>query len=208
MNYIPILLIAYLIGSFPTGFIVLKMFRGLDITKEGSGNVGTLNSFEVTNSKKIGILVLIIDLLKGILSVLITKSFFSNDFITTSLALNFAVLGHCYSPWIKFKGGRGLATAAGGTLFFSPMITFMWLFSWFIIKKIKNDIHIANIGATIITILSTIFLVQPLNYVTFPKAESYIIFIICISLMMIIILTKHIEPLKEIINKKLYLGKN
>ncbi|MCB9247686.1 MAG: glycerol-3-phosphate acyltransferase [Ignavibacteriales bacterium] len=67
---------------------------------------------------------------------LLQSIFFSNDFLTSSIALNFAVLGHCYSPWIKFKGGRGLATAAGGSLLLSPIIAIIWLISWFIIKKI------------------------------------------------------------------------
>lgn len=201
MNILVVSIIAYLIGSFPTAFLVLKKFHNLDITKEGSGNVGTLNSFEVTNSKKIAITVLIVDLIKGILSVFIAKYFFSNDFLTSSIALNFAVLGHCYSPWIKFKGGRGLATAAGGSLLLSPIIAIIWLISWFIIKKISRDIHIANIGATLMVIASVILFTDPLNFITFPPAEKSFIFIFSISLMMIIILSKHIIPLKDILIK-------
>ena len=63
MNYLISLTIGYLIGSFPTAFIILKKYNGLDITQTGSGNVGALNSFQVTKSKRIGLLVLIVDFL-------------------------------------------------------------------------------------------------------------------------------------------------
>lgn len=201
MNILIVSILAYLIVSFPTAFLVLMKFHNLDITKEGSGNVGTLNSFELTNSKKVALIVLIVDLFKGMISVFIAKYFFSNDFLTSSIALNFSILGHCYSPWIKFKGGRGLATAAGGSLLLSPIIPIIWLISWFITKKISRDIHIANIGATLTIILSVILFTQPLNFITFPPAEKSFIFIFSISLMMLIILSKHINPLREILIK-------
>lgn len=196
-----LLIITYIIGSFPTGFIVLKKTHNVDIRKQGSGNVGTLNSFEVTNSKKIGIFVLLIDLTKGIISVILAKLFFPNDFLAVVLSLNAAVLGHCYSIWIKFSGGRGLATAAGGALVLSPAILIIWLFSWVLIKKISSNIHISNVGATIMVIVFSIIFSNELNLITFPPAEERLIFIFSISLLMIIILTKHIEPLKEIIYK-------
>ncbi|MBK8946976.1 MAG: glycerol-3-phosphate acyltransferase [Ignavibacteriae bacterium] len=196
-----LLIITYIIGSFPTGFIVLKITHNLDIRKVGSGNVGTLNSFEVTNSKKIGIFVLFVDLIKGIISIILAKLLIPNDFFAAVLALNSAVLGHCYSIWIKFSGGRGLATAAGGALVLSPAILIIWLFNWVIMKKISSNIHVSNFGATIMVIIFSIFFSEELNLITFPPAEEGLIFIFSISLLMFIILTKHITPLKEIIYK-------
>lgn len=193
--------ICYIIGSFPTGFLILKKTHNLDLRKVGSGNIGTLNSFEVTNSKKIGIIVLFMDLTKGIISVLLAKLFFPNDFSASILALIAAVLGHCYSIWIKFSGGRGLATAAGGALVLSPAILIIWLLSWFLIKKVNANIHIANVGATIIIIFSSILFSEQLNLITFPPAKEGFIFIFSISLLMFIILTKHISPIKDIIYK-------
>ncbi len=197
MNLLSVALLSFFIGSFPTAFLILKRFRNLDITKEGSGNVGTLNSFEVTNSKLIGISVLIIDLFKGILSVLVAKFFFENTYITLATALNFAVLGHCYSLWLKFKGGRGLATAAGGSLFLSPSFLVIWLIVWFIIKKMFHDIHIANAGATFGLIIISILFARQLNSLTFPSAHNEFIFVFFIFLMMTIILTKHFKPLND-----------
>ncbi|MCF8267770.1 MAG: glycerol-3-phosphate acyltransferase, partial [Ignavibacteriales bacterium] len=92
--YLLIFIIAYLMGSFPTAYLLLKYRHGKDITKEGSGNVGALNSFEVTKSRMTGITVLLIDFAKGFLAVFLSR--FSGDdlFIAGAIALNAAVLGH------------------------------------------------------------------------------------------------------------------
>ena len=173
----------------------------MDIRKEGSGNVGTLNSYELTNSKKIGLTILIVDLLKGILSVFIIKFFVSSDFIYPMVSLIFAVFGHCYSIWLKFKGGRGIATTGGGAMILSPAILVIWGFSWLIVKKIAKDIHVANIGATITTILGGVLFGKTLNNLTFPPANESFIFSFSLSLLMLIILAKHWQPFKEKIKK-------
>lgn len=195
------IILGYLIGSIPTAFIILKISKGLDIRKVGSGNVGTLNSYEVTNSKLIGFVVLIIDLLKGIFSVVIVKYIFGDQFLLPMISLISAVFAHCYSIWLKFKGGRGLATAAGGSLIISPLILVIWLISWYLINKWKKDIHLANISATIIIVFAAILFSNQLNKLSFPSAETNFIFGFSISLVMIIILSKHIEPLKILLKK-------
>ena len=191
------IIIGYFLGSFPTAYLILKIRRGIDIRTEGSGNVGTLNSFEVTNSKKIGILVLVIDVLKGMLSVVFVKYLIGDHYNLQITALLFAVLGHCYSIWIKFKGGRGLATAAGGILLISPIILIIWILSWKLIHLIKKNIHIANILATFSVIICSILFSNLLNKFSIVSADSGIIFSFSVSLVMIIILSKHINPLKD-----------
>jgi acyl phosphate:glycerol-3-phosphate acyltransferase len=188
--------IGYLLGSIPTAFIILKFRRGIDIRNEGSGNVGTLNSYEVTNSKKIGLVVLFIDSLKGFLSVVVIKIFFGDQFLLPMFSLLFAVLGHCYSAWLKFRGGRGLATAAGGALALAPLILILWGLFWLVIHKLRNDIHISNISATALIIFSAVFFSNSLNKLSFPPAESNFIFGFSLSLLMLIILSKHSEPIK------------
>ncbi|MFA5804679.1 MAG: glycerol-3-phosphate acyltransferase [Melioribacteraceae bacterium] len=126
MNYFISLTIGYLIGSFSTAFIILKKFHGLDITQTGSGNVGALNSFRVTKSKRIFLLVLIIDFFKGFLSVILTILLFGQEFIFPMLSITAAVFSHCYSPWLK--GGKGLATATGGSIGLSIPIFVIWIF--------------------------------------------------------------------------------
>lgn len=199
---IPIsIIIGYFLGSIPTAYILLKLVKGIDIRNEGSGNVGTLNSFEVTNSKKIGITVLIIDLLKGILSVIIIKAFYGEQFLLPFLALLSAVFGHCYSIWLKFKGGRGLATAAGGALFISPIILLLAIVFWLIFYKWKKDIHLANIASAILIIFTVIIFGVQLNNLSLPPAETSFIFGFFLSLLMLIILSKHWEPLLNLLKK-------
>ncbi len=202
MNILISAIIGYFIGSFPTAYLILKYNNGLDIRNEGSGNVGTLNSFEVTNSKLVGLSVLLIDVIKGIISVVIVKLFISDQFFLQMLALLFAVFGHCYSVWLKFKGGRGLATALGGILLLSPIIAVIWFVVWKIFHKYKQDIHLANILATISVILLSIIFSSSLNKLSFVKADTSFIFTFSVSLLMLIILSKHIKPLIDLLNKK------
>jgi glycerol-3-phosphate acyltransferase PlsY len=203
MEILIAIFIGYFIGSIPTAFILLKLSHGLDIRNEGSGNVGTLNSFEVTNSKKIGIAVLIIDSLKGLISVLIVKYLFGDQFMYPMISILSAVFGHCYSIWLKFKGGKGLATFGGGTIVLSPFINLIWGLGWVILYKIKKNIHYANIGASIIVILAAVFFADLLNNLSLPPAEESIIFSFYLSLLMLIILSKHLEPIKVLFQNKM-----
>ncbi|MCW8849100.1 MAG: glycerol-3-phosphate acyltransferase, partial [Melioribacteraceae bacterium] len=99
--------------------------------------------------------------------------------------------------WIKFKGGRGLATAAGGALLISPIILVIWASSWKLIHIIKKDIHLANILATFSVIICSIIFNNWLNQISIVKADSGIIFTFSVSLLMLIILSKHVKPLKD-----------
>lgn len=202
MEYLLSSIIGYLLGSIPTAYIVLKRLRGIDITNVGTGNVGAMNSYEVTNSKYIGIIVFIIDFFKGILSVLIIKLFFSDEFIYPALSLLFAIFSHCFNPWINFKGGRGLATAAGGTIFLFPFLLLVWIILWILVYLIKKDILVANILATVLSLI-VIFMTEKISakYV-YPSPSSQGELILLVTAGLLIIFIKHIEPLKEIISNK------
>ncbi|MDP2365396.1 MAG: glycerol-3-phosphate acyltransferase, partial [Ignavibacteria bacterium] len=95
MDYLFSSIIGYLLGSIPTAYLILKKTKGIDITTHGSGNVGAMNSYEVTNSKKFGILVFLIDLLKGVLSVLIVLMIIKSSFTLAALSLLFSIFSHC-----------------------------------------------------------------------------------------------------------------
>ncbi len=202
MNYIIIIPLSFLLGSIPTAYLLVKWKYKKDIRQEGSGNVGTLNSFEVTKSKAIGIITLAVDLVKGILPVLIAKNLFQGDFTLTLTALIFAVLGHCFNPWLRFKGGRGLATAAGGALVFSPIILIVWLLLWLIAYLFKKNIHFANISAIVLTIALSIDSAKLFNKFTFPPAESLWAFRIGVSLLLLILLIRHYGPIKSMFKRK------
>ncbi len=126
VGYIVVAIAAYLLGSFPTGFLVAKA-RGVDIRSVGSGNIGAANTFRAIG-KLAGVFVLLIDALKGFAAValcnLLIKFFGVTD---PAMALHhqivagiFAVLGHNYTCWLAFKGGKGIATTAGVYLALAP----------------------------------------------------------------------------------------
>jgi glycerol-3-phosphate acyltransferase PlsY len=201
MSYLYCSLIGYLLGSIPTAYIVMKKTHNIDISKTGSGNVGAMNSFEVSNSKIIGILVFLIDALKGLLSVYLCLLLFPGNFIYPALALFFAVFSHCFNPWIKFKGGRGLATAVGGSVLLSPLIPAAWCVLWVLLYLFKRDILLANIGAVILTILLSISTTEIIYKYSYPTPDSYATLVMFVAAMLIVIFIKHIEPLNEIIDK-------
>ena len=201
MNYLLSSIIGYLLGSFPTAYIVLKKTHNVDVRETGSGNVGAMNSFEISNSKIIGILVFLIDALKGLLSVYLCLLLFPGKFIYPAMALFFAIFSHCFNPWLKFKGGRGLATATGGAVLLSPMIPAAWCVLWVFVYLFKKDILLANIGATILSFLLVISSIEIIYKYSYPTPDSYgTLAMFCVGLLTIIFI-KHIDPLKEIIDK-------
>ena len=197
MEYFISILIGYLLGSIPTAYLLLKKTNGIDITKNGSGNVGAYNSMEVSNSKLIGGAVLVIDLIKGMLAVFLIKIFFGESFILAGIGLSSAVFGHCYSPWLKFKGGRGLATAAGGSILLAPQILLIWAILWFIAYIYKKHIHFGNISATILTAILILTSSDVLNKYSTPPSENEIKFTIVTLIILAIIMSRHIKPFKE-----------
>ncbi len=198
MQFLISSLIGYLFGSIPTAFLLMKK-KGIDITVAGSGNVGAMNTYEVSRSKLTGFIVFAIDFAKGFLSVFILKLLYPNEFIYPSRALLFAVLSHCFNPWINFKGGRGLATAAGGTIILFPYLLLCWIIIWVISFLYKKDILLANVLATPLSLLIVFGKPELAVKYSFPQPKDIGTLIIFSAAGLIIIFIKHIEPLKEII---------
>ncbi|ORJ54918.1 glycerol-3-phosphate 1-O-acyltransferase PlsY [Geothermobacter hydrogeniphilus] len=122
-----ILIAAYLVGAIPTGVILTRLTGGEDIRKTGSGNIGATNVYR-TAGRKLGIITLLGDALKGLLPVLTVSLCFPAD--TTLIALTAAAsfLGHCYPVYLGFKGGKGVATALGIFLVLSPLSVLLAVF--------------------------------------------------------------------------------
>jgi len=169
MEYLLGSLIGYFFGSIPTAYLLLKKTKGIDITNSGSGNVGAMNSYEVTNSKSIGLLVLFFDFMKGMLAAIIVLILIESSFFIASLSVLFAVFSHCFNPWLGFKGGRGLATAAGGSSIIFPFLLIVWIVFWIMIYLIKKDIHLANIFATIFSLISVLGFPDYLIQFAYPQ---------------------------------------
>ncbi len=202
MQYLLSAVIGYLLGSIPTAYLLLKKTHGIDVTIAGTGNVGAMNSYEVTNSKWIGIIVLIIDFLKGMIPVFIVLYFLESSFFIASLSILFAVFSHCFNPWLGFKGGRGLATAAGGSAAIFPPMLIAWIVFWILVYIIKKDIHIANIFATVLSLVSILTFYKYLISFAYPQPVLVNELLLFTSAGLMIIFIKHIEPLKDIIKNK------
>ena len=203
-EYWGLCILYYFIGSIPAAYLVLKFRHQLDIRKEGTGNVGAMNSYDVTGSKSTGLIVVIVDLLKGIIPTIILLYVLKLNLYFTIIPLVLLVLGHNFSVFIKFKGGRGLATGAGVLLIVNFWLVVYWLLFYFIMKKIKDNVHIATVIALVLIPLALIFtqdLIVPFSYgyEAFGRELTFTLLFALSSSIVIVILLKHITPIFELI---------
>ncbi|MGH9501594.1 MAG: glycerol-3-phosphate 1-O-acyltransferase PlsY [Terriglobales bacterium] len=109
---------SYLLGSVPFGFILVRIFRGQDVRLTGSGNIGATNV--ARSSPALGALTLALDALKGFAAVALTRAFFPDRYALAGLAALCVIAGHIFPVWLKFRGGKGVATALGSFALFAP----------------------------------------------------------------------------------------
>ena len=153
LEIILVLFYSYFLGSIPFGLIITKIFLNQDIRNVGSGNIGTTNVLR-TGKKSLAIATLIFDILKGYVSVVVTLKYF-NDLIYFSALICF--IGHIFPVWLKFKGGKGVATYLGIILALSFKFGIIFGITWLIISFIFKYSSLASmIGALIIFAYSTI----------------------------------------------------
>src|SRR5438876_8791347 len=149
-----IAIISYLLGSIPAGYLVGRM-AGIDIRKVGSGNIGATNVTRVLG-KRYGYPVFAVDFLKGlaavILSILIAKhtqpSWFSPDLFGITAAVS-SVIGHSFPVWLRFKGGKGVATSAGALFGLLPLAALVGALIWFVPFKLTRYVSVASITAAV-----------------------------------------------------------
>jgi glycerol-3-phosphate acyltransferase PlsY len=194
-----IAILSFLLGSIPTAYLIVRRSQGKDLRNEGSGNIGTLNAYEVTRSRGVGVIVLVIDLLKGAIPILVIRLLFPEDFHGAATALVFVVLGHNYSPWIGWKGGRGLGPAAGASLAFNPLLFLVWCVLWAASYWKSRNVHFGNIAATVLSPFAAL-LADPVFTVTslFPVPSRFSVGIV-FFLLCTLIFIKHLEPLRQLI---------
>ena len=142
---------SYFLGSIPFGLIITKIFLGKDIRKVGSGNIGTTNVLR-TGKKSLAATTLLLDVLKGYFSILITYIYF-NDFIYLSALICF--IGHIFPVWLKFKGGKGVATYLGVILGISFDLGIVFGITWMVIAFIFKYSSLSSIlGSMVVWIYS------------------------------------------------------
>ena len=184
-----LIVIFYLIGSLPFAFILTKLSGLGDIRNIGSGNVGATNVLR-TGNKLIAFLVLCLDIFKGFVPFLILKFYFNDISLLNKIIIcHFAVIGHIFPIWLKFKGGKGVATYIGFLLGINPYISISFLIIWFVVAIITRYSSLSSLIAIFVAPLFFIFI----NF-------NFYIIIFFIYLSMIIYL-KHSENLKRLLNK-------
>jgi glycerol-3-phosphate acyltransferase PlsY len=155
---------AYLVGSLPTGYLAGKA-RGVDVRTAGSGNIGATNAFRVLG-KSAGIAVLLIDAFKGFCAArwlpLLALHFFPNASAEPlSLAAGVAaVLGHNYTCWLRFKGGKGIATSAGVVMAWAPLACVCALAVWGLVAATTRYVSVASIAAAVVLPIAVWFTKQ------------------------------------------------
>ena len=145
-NWWPVLL-AYVVGATPFGLLAGKL-KGIDIRDHGSGNIGATNVLRILG-KPVGITVLILDILKGLVPVLIAMAVAPEHTILHIFTAIAAILGHNYTFWLKFKGGKGIATTAGAMapVILVPLI--VAVIAWLVFLKLTRYVSVASLAAAV-----------------------------------------------------------
>jgi glycerol-3-phosphate acyltransferase PlsY len=136
---------AFLLGSIPTGFLVARA-KGIDIRQHGSGNIGATNVFR-TLGKPLGILVFVFDALKGFAAVWLALKFGGPSAWPGIIAAVAVIAGHNYTPWLGFKGGKGIATSAGVLIALMPWAVLAIAAVWFAVFFAMRYVSLASISA-------------------------------------------------------------
>ena len=178
-------IISYLMGSIPFGFILTKIFLKKDIREIGSGNIGATNALR-TGNKAIGYSTLALDILKAVTPVVYVKIFYQDFLYIASLC---AFLGHVFPIWLKFKGGKGVATYVGIlfaiNIYFGIIFTISWFLTFFISKYSSLS---SLVGAVSI----------PIYLLILTKFDEGIFF----TIMFVLIFFTHRENIKRLKNRE------
>ena len=146
--FILIMIAIYLIAAIPTGVVIARLMGGEDVRQKGSGNIGATNVYRVAG-KLAGVLTLVGDTLKGFLPLLAFKTWLEPTPTQLGIASAIAILGHCYPVYLKFKGGKGVATALGIFLVLSPKAVFFALIVFILTVAITRYISLGSVLAAL-----------------------------------------------------------
>jgi len=201
MDFFLVILLSYLSGSVPFGLIFTKIFSKVDIRKIGSGNIGATNVLR-TGNKYLALLTLLLDILKGYIPVIITSQLYP-EFIQLSSLLAF--LGHLFPVWLKFKGGKGVATYLGILFALSLQLSFLFIFTWLVVSLIFKYSSLSSMFGSL-----TVFVVSLIKETALKSINANINFdedikLILFIFFILIIFThrKNISNLKNKTEKKI-----
>jgi len=189
-DYFFLISIVYFFGSIPFAYILPKIFGLGDIRKLGSGNVGATNVLR-TGKKSLAIIVLAFDIIKGFAPLFILKNYYNNELseFTVLIIGSVAILGHIFPIWLKFKGGKGVATYIGFLFAINYIFGIIFIITWLLIAFLKKYSSLASI----VSLVLLPFFVMWFSY------EKYVIYLLI--LINLIIISKHYSNIYRLINK-------
>lgn len=183
LEIVVLLIISYLIGSIPFSLLIGKFAFDKDLRRFGSGNLGSTNAFRILG-KKAGIIILILDILKGAIPVMLAHLFAPEYFHVFIFGL-VAALGHVFSIFIKFKGGKAVATSGGAVLGYNPLLFLILVAAFLLTLKVSKYVSLSSIVAAVVFVIASFFIQDT--------------FIIVLSiLVMILVVFKHISNIQRI----------
>jgi len=189
-NYLFLISIVYFFGSIPFAYILPKIFGLGDIRNLGSGNVGATNVLR-TGNKLLAIIVLAFDIIKGFAPLFILKNYYHNELSEIIILFigSAAILGHIFPIWLKFKGGKGVATYIGFLFAINYIFGIIFIITWLLIAFLKKYSSLASITSLVLL---------PLFVMLFSYEKQIIYLLILINL---IIISKHYSNIYRLIHK-------
>ncbi len=192
-NTILSFIFAYLVGSIPTSYLMGKLAKGIDIRDYGSGNVGATNALRVLGTR-IGIITLLIDIGKGFVAIQIGKLLISEPTNLFLIIIGlFAIIGHIFTVFLKFKGGKGVATSAGVFIALSPLPVAMAIVVFVVTVWLSKFVSLGSMVAAL-----AFFLVELIVNISNGFADFELL--VFIFLIMLFILIRHKTNIKRIID--------
>jgi glycerol-3-phosphate acyltransferase PlsY len=186
--------VAYLLGSIPTGYLV-GMAKGIDVWKAGSGNIGATNAFRILG-KGAGILVLLVDATKGWLAAALVPKLAHGMINPTGEDTEYlqiiggvmVILGHNYTCWLKFKGGKGIATSAGVLIALIPWAFAVGFVAWMVVFFLTRYVSLASIAAAV-----------SLPFATWAFGGSYSMLVVA-TILSVLAIYKHKPNIERLLN--------
>lgn len=198
-------LLAYLIGAIPFGYIIVRWGYKIDLLNIGSGSIGATNVYRALKditpkAKYLSILTILLDSTKGLLVVLVAK-IMGLSFETQWAIAILAVLGHCFSPYLGFNGGKGVATTIGSVILLVPFEGSLGLLAWFIVGKVFKVSSLSSLIGVSVGILTTFitpYIGLPSNISIMAQVGTHTPLVI----LLILIIYTHIPNIMRLIRRE------
>lgn len=167
-----LVLAGYILGSVPTGFLVGRAY-GVDVRRVGSGNIGTANVLRAAG-KGAAVLTLFGDMLKGLVPVVAARMLTEDEWTIAAVALA-ALVGHCFPVFLKFRGGKGVATGAGTSIALAPVVGLLLFAFWWLVVLASRYTSLGAIAVMVLSPVAFVFSGQPLPYVLYTVAGGVLV---------------------------------